>query len=69
MQTQNLIDQAELEELTPLSEDEQDASVGGIAPLIILGVYTAARFAPAAIRATPAVVAGVTKVIDFFKKD
>jgi hypothetical protein len=65
MQVQNQAQQSsEFEELTPLSSDEQDAIVGGIVPLLIVGAFTAARFAPAVIRATPAVVGGIKKYRD-----
>ncbi len=64
MQTQNLIHQAELEELTPLSLDEQDAIVGGILPLLIVGAFTAARFAPAAIRGAVALGGAAAKYRD-----
>jgi hypothetical protein len=65
MQIQNQTQQfAELEEMIPLSEDEQDTIVGGIVPLLIVGAFTAARFAPSVIRAAPAVVGGIEKYRD-----
>lgn len=65
MQVNNSTQQlAELEELMPLSLDEQDAIVGGIVPLLIVGAFTAARFAPAVIRAAPAIGGAVAKYRD-----
>lgn len=66
MQTQNQTQQfAELEELTPLSFDEQDAIVGGVLPLVLIpAAFAVARFAPAAIRAAPAIGGAVVKYRD-----
>ncbi len=65
MMTQNQMQQfPEFEELIPLSLDEQDTIAGGIVPLLIVGAFTVARFAPAVIRAAPAVVGGIKKYRD-----